>query len=106
HALLMACYKNEEFPIDFRAHCASLALKFEKPALQAIDSTIKEERPYVIAMMPAPTPTLEEWKHLYMNGDGDVPTPEQQALEERFNRIAAEAAAKKLKGPRDSDEEK
>jgi hypothetical protein len=37
----MACYKNEEFPMEFRAHCAGLAIKYEKPALQAVDQTVR-----------------------------------------------------------------
>jgi len=49
HALLMACYKNEDLPIEFRARCAEAALKFEKPALQAVDSNIREARHYVVA---------------------------------------------------------
>jgi hypothetical protein len=103
HALLMAMYKNESFTPEFRAHCAGMALKFEKPALQAVDSTVREERPYVVAMMPAPVESLEEWKRLYMNGD-NTPTAEGQALEERFKSIAAEAQTKKLDGPKYTEE--
>jgi hypothetical protein len=60
HDLLKLFYKTEAFPAEFRAKCAEAALKFEKPALQAVDSTIKDQRPYVIAM-PAPFASLDEW---------------------------------------------
>jgi len=108
HALLMAMYKNESFAAEFRAHCAGMALKFEKPALAATDSTLRQQHEYVVAVMPAPLPgstpaeQLEEWKRLYMSGDNQ-PTPEEQELEARFKRIAAEAQAKKLAGPNNTE---
>jgi hypothetical protein len=92
HALLMAMYKNESFTPEFRAHCAGMALKFEKPALQAVDTTVEDRRHYVVHM-PMPVKDLDEWKRLYMNGDNNAPTAEERALEERFKSIAAEAQA-------------
>jgi hypothetical protein len=60
HDLLMAIYKNESFPIDFRARCAEAALKYEKPALAAVDNTIHEPGKYIVRM-PSAVGSLEEW---------------------------------------------
>jgi hypothetical protein len=41
HALLMAVYKDPERPIDLRVDAAKAAIRYEKPALAAVDNTVK-----------------------------------------------------------------
>lgn len=39
HELLMAVYKDPTYPIDVRLDAAGKAIRYEKPALQAIQHT-------------------------------------------------------------------
>jgi hypothetical protein len=63
HTLLMAIYKNEAHPIELRLEAAKAAIRFEKPALAAIDAhgTIENVQ-YVISDRPL---TMEEWEEKY-----------------------------------------
>lgn len=62
HALLVAVYKNEKFPIELRADCAKAAIRYEKPALSAVENT-GDIQAYV-TRMPAPVASLDEWMKL------------------------------------------
>lgn len=62
HALLTAIYKDETFPIEFRARCAEAAIKYEKPAKATVD--LNDKREYVVRV-PAPVSSPEEWRRLY-----------------------------------------
>ncbi|MGB8578185.1 MAG: hypothetical protein WCD56_16680 [Pseudolabrys sp.] len=62
----MLVYKNEAFPLDVRTRAEEAALKFEKPALAAVDSKATVEQTYVVRM-PEPCATLEEWKAKYVD---------------------------------------
>ena len=66
HGPLMLVYKNEAFPLDVRTRAAEAALKFEKPALAAVDLKATVEQTYVVRM-PEPCATLEEWKAKYVD---------------------------------------
>jgi hypothetical protein len=63
-ALLTIIYKTESFPLDVRMRAAEMANTRERPALQAVDSNIKDQRTYVVEM-PPPVKDLDEWKRLY-----------------------------------------
>jgi hypothetical protein len=64
HALLMAIYKNKKLPMDLRADCAKVAIRFEKPALASTDNTNRDTRRYVVALPNGET-SLDEWKAKY-----------------------------------------
>jgi hypothetical protein len=93
HALLMTCYKNEDLPIEFRARCAEAALKFEKPALQAVDSSITERRQYVVEM-PAQPATLDDWMRVHARNTLEKSDNQDPTWEEKLKRIRAEVQAK------------
>ena len=90
NALLVAIYKNEKFPIELRADCAKAAIRFEKPALSAVENTGNIGT--YVAHMPAPVADLEEWKKLHMSKHKQEPDP---ALTENMEKIRREAEAKK-----------
>jgi hypothetical protein len=60
HALLILTYKNTSLPLQIRLDAAKAAIRFEKPALSAIDAHVEDERfHYVVSDEPM---TDEEWK--------------------------------------------
>ena len=72
-ALLTLIYKTESLPLDVRMRAAESANTRERPALQAVDSNIKEEKNYIVRM-PEPLKgesmdeRMEDWKKRYMPG--------------------------------------
>lgn len=48
HALLQSVYKDTSEDMDTRLDAAGKAIKFEKPALAAIDTTVKNTGPTVV----------------------------------------------------------
>ena len=85
-ALLTAIYKCESFPLDVRMRAAEMANTRERPALQAVDSNVREQRTYVVEM-PAPVKDLEEWKRLHMNGETPAEFAPDADWKERLARI-------------------
>lgn len=67
HAFLMLTYKDKSLPRNLRVDAAKAAIRFEKPALTAIDAnnTIEKVR-YAISDQPM---TNEEWKAKYTKGN-------------------------------------
>jgi hypothetical protein len=63
HALLIAVYKDESQPIELRVEAAKAAIRFEKPALAALDArgTIESVH-YAIGDRPL---TEDEWIERY-----------------------------------------
>jgi hypothetical protein len=63
HALLILTYKDKSLPLNLRLDAAKAAIRFEKPALTAVDahSTI-EKTQYIISDKPM---TPEEWAAEY-----------------------------------------
>jgi hypothetical protein len=63
HSLLIAIYKDESRPIELRFEAAKAAIRFEKPALAALDArgTIESVH-YGISDKPV---TEEEWVEQY-----------------------------------------
>jgi hypothetical protein len=63
HSLLIAIYKDESRPIELRLEAAKAAIRFEKPALAAVDThgTVESVH-YAIADEPV---TAEEWTERY-----------------------------------------
>lgn len=98
HALLMLVYKNESFPLDVRTKAAEAALKFEKPALAAVDLKGTVDHTFVVHM-PEPiqgvtsVERLENWKKIYCENE-PIPNPEADARWERQLSIAKAAADK------------
>ena len=89
-AFLQIIYKTESFPLDVRMRAAEMANTRERSALQAFDSTITDQRVYVVEM-PAPVKDLDEWKRLYCQ---EQPAPDAEAnaeWKERLARIADNA---------------
>jgi hypothetical protein len=66
HSLLQLFYRCEDFSPRFRKECAAEALKYEKPALSAMDSKTTETVNYVVEM-PAPVNDLNEWMRMHRN---------------------------------------
>jgi hypothetical protein len=81
-ALLAVIYKTESFPLDVRMRAAEMANTRERPALQSVDSNIKDQRTYVVEM-PAPVKDLDEWKRLHA-----APAPDSEADAEWNQRLA------------------
>jgi hypothetical protein len=63
HSLLVAIYKDESRPVELRLEAAKAAIRFEKPALAALDArgTIESVH-YGISDKPV---TEEEWVEQY-----------------------------------------
>jgi hypothetical protein len=63
HSLLIAVYKDQSHPIELRLEAAKAAIRFEKPALAAVDThgTI-ENIHYAIGDQPL---TEDEWDEQY-----------------------------------------
>ena len=59
HSLLVAIYKDESRPVELRLEAAKAAIRFEKPALAALDAkgTIENVH-YAVGEEP---PTEDEW---------------------------------------------
>lgn len=92
HALLMLVYKNENLPLDVRTRAAEAALKFERPALAAIDSRAETTVNYIVRM-PEPVRDMDHWLQVY----GDTPklTDASDAeWNERLERIKLSAPKK------------
>jgi hypothetical protein len=63
HAFLMLTYKDKSLPHNLRLDAAKAAVRFEKPALTAIDAHSTIEKPiYAISDKPM---TIEEWAAKY-----------------------------------------
>jgi hypothetical protein len=60
HALLMAVYKNVDYPMELRMDAAKAAIRFEKPALSSVDGK-GNIVPAYIAYLPQPCATPAEW---------------------------------------------
>ena len=63
HTFLIAIYKDESHPIELRLEAAKAAIRFEKPALAALDArgTIENVH-YAISEQPL---TEDEWVEQY-----------------------------------------
>ena len=63
HSLLVAIYKDESHPIELRLEAAKAAIRFEKPALAALDAkgTIENVH-YAISEQPL---AEDEWAEQY-----------------------------------------
>lgn len=59
HAFLMAVYKDPKQPIEVRLDAAGKAIRYEKPALAAIDMTSTNE--HVVHMVSAEPLSPEGW---------------------------------------------
>jgi len=71
HALLMTIYKDPKQDIDLRIEAAKAAIRYEKPALAAVDlNSVNEHTVYTISAEPM---TDEEWLAAY-----GVPEPETE----------------------------
>jgi hypothetical protein len=67
HAFLMLTYKDKSLPHNLRLDAAKVAIRFEKPALTAIDANNTIEKPiYAISDEPMP---IEEWVAKYTKGN-------------------------------------
>jgi type II secretory pathway component PulM len=64
HAVLVSVYKDLTQPMQLRLAAAQAAVRYEKPALSAVDTTVDDKRSYV-ARMPQPEPTPEQWLRQY-----------------------------------------
>jgi hypothetical protein len=63
----MLTYKDKSLPHNLRLDAAKAAIRFEKPALTAIDSNDTIEKPiYAISDEPM---TTEEWAAKYTKGN-------------------------------------
>src|SRR6187200_2353273 len=65
HALLMAVYKNTDYPMELRLDAAKAAIRFEKPALSAVDSKVEDKRKSYVVRVPYQPKDFEEWKRIY-----------------------------------------
>jgi len=71
HALLMTIYKDPKQDMDLRIEAAKAAIRYEKPALAAVDvNSINEHTVYTISAEPM---TEEEWLAKY-----GAPDPETE----------------------------
>ena len=52
HAFLMAVYRDSNVPLDMRIEAASVAIRYEKPALQAVAMKTTEQRTISITLTP------------------------------------------------------
>jgi hypothetical protein len=67
HAFLMLTYQDKSLPHNLRLDAAKVAIRFEKPALTAIDAHSTIEKPiYAISDKPMP---IEEWAAKYTKGN-------------------------------------
>jgi hypothetical protein len=67
HAFLMLTYKDKSLPHNLRLDAAKVAIRFEKPALTAIDAHNTIEKPiYAISDEPM---TTEEWAAKFTKGN-------------------------------------
>jgi len=70
HALLMTIYKDPKQDIDLRIEAAKAAIRYEKPALAAIDlNSVNEHTIYTISAEPL---TDEEWLAKYGVQDSET----------------------------------
>jgi hypothetical protein len=89
-SLLQVIDKTESFPLDVRMRAAEMANTRERPALQAVDSNIKDQRQYVV-MMPEPVKNLDEWRRKY--GEADQPASDPES-DQKVEQIRDQAEAK------------
>jgi hypothetical protein len=61
HAFLMLIYKNEKAPLDLRLEAAKAAIRFEKPALGAVETKNETTIRYV-ARLPNKEPDAQAWE--------------------------------------------
>ena len=67
HAFLMLTYKDKSLPHNLRLDAAKAAIRFEKPALTAIDANNTIEKVhYAISDEPM---TIEEWVAKFTKGN-------------------------------------
>ena len=67
HAFLMLTYRDKSLPHNLRLDAAKVAIRFEKPALTAIDANNTIEKVhYAISDEPM---TTEEWNAKYTKGN-------------------------------------
>jgi hypothetical protein len=68
HAFLVAVYKDPAHPIDLRVDAAKAAVRYEKPALTAIDHSGEIATSYV-ARLPPVAQSVDEWRNQHgLNG--------------------------------------
>ena len=89
HTLLKLFYQCEDFTPRFRKECAAEALKYEKPALSAMESKSTEQIQYVVEMPPAIL-DLDEWKRLH----GGQPSNNQVEWDNRVQRVLSDVRKK------------
>jgi hypothetical protein len=77
HALLMAVYKNIDFPMELRMDAAKAAIRFEKPALSSVDGK-GNLVPNFIAYLPQGCATPAEWLDQYGHLKGQAPETTKQ----------------------------
>ena len=66
HAFLILTYKDKSLPLNLRLDAAKAAIRFEKPALTAVDAHSKTETVhYAISDEPM---TPEEWAAEFVTG--------------------------------------
>ena len=67
HAFLMLTYKDKSLPHNLRLDAAKAAIRFEKPALTAVDAhSTMENTQYIISDEPMP---IEEWVAKFTKGN-------------------------------------
>jgi len=70
HAFLMAVYKDPAQPMELRIDAAKAAIRYEKPALAAVDvNSVNEHTVYTISAEPL---TDEEWLATYGTPDPET----------------------------------
>jgi hypothetical protein len=77
HALLMAVYKNVDYPMELRMDAAKAAIRFEKPALSSVDGK-GNLVPNYIAYLPQGCATPEEWLDQFGHLKGQETEPTKQ----------------------------
>jgi hypothetical protein len=96
HTLLKLFYQCEEFTPRFRKECAAEALKYEKPALSAMDSKTTETVNYVVEM-PPPVKDLNEWMRMHMH-DASKPNDDRaERIKKNHLRLADEEERKRCR---------
>lgn len=71
HAYLMSVYKNPAYEIATRIDAAKAAIRYEKPALAAVELSGTVETNYVMAM-PAVAESTEEWVNRRSASSGNL----------------------------------
>jgi hypothetical protein len=101
HTLLQLFYRCEDFSPRLRKECAAEALKYEKPALSAMDSRVDSQVSYVVELPPV-CKHMDEWRRLYDPSFEGYRGGNQQSRnggwETKLKQIAADVKARKESG--------